>query len=143
MWHLLHGYLEAWQYPSVQKKSSSPHKLFTQQAIAGHKKAQTFKCSASEMLSLAHPLAYFVRTVCIPNDAMVPQCQAFLAWAAVLDMLVALPTLKPEPPTLLATVEKALSLTVAAGWEDHMKPKFHWALHPWNASCMLELRKEA
>ena len=129
VWHLLHGYLEAWQYPNVQKKSSSPHKLFTQQAIAGHKKAQTFKCSASEMLSLAHPLAYFVQTVCIPNDAMVPQCQAFLAWAAVLDMLVALPTLKPEPPTLLATVEKALSLTVAAGWEDHMKPKFHWALH--------------
>ena len=46
VWHLLHGYLEAWQYPSVQKKSSSPHKLFTQQTIAGHKKAQTFKCSA-------------------------------------------------------------------------------------------------
>ena len=38
-------------------------------------------------------------------------------------VLVALPTLKPEPPTLLATVEKALSLTVAAGWGDHMEPK--------------------
>jgi len=44
-------------------------------------------------------------------------------------MLVALPTLKPEPESLRATVEEALSLTVAAGWEAYMKPKFHWAMH--------------
>ena len=127
VWHLLHGYLEAWQYPASQK-STRAHRLFTQHAIAGHK-AQTFKCQASEMLSLVRPLTYFVKTMVMPHGASGPQCQCFLAWAEVLEMLVALASLRPEPPTLLAKIEKALSLTVAAGWEDHMKPKFHWSLH--------------
>ena len=84
---------------------------------------------ASEMLSLVGPLTYFVKTMVMPHGASGPQCQCYLAWAEVLEMLVALASLRPEPPTLLAKIEKALSLTVAAGWEDHMKPKFHWSLH--------------
>ena len=79
---------------------------------------------ASEMLSLVGPLTYFVKTMVMPHGASGPQCQCYLAWAEVLEMLVALASLRPEPPTLLAKIEKALSLTVAAGWEDQISLVF-------------------
>lgn len=54
---------------------------------------------------------------------------ALLAWLHVMELLVDAVVKPLWPGQLLASCEKAMVLTVAAGWGAVMRPKFHWTLH--------------
>ena len=122
-----HDYLQLWQWPKAQK-STALHKLFSQEKMKAHRKANHIKCSASEVLAISKPLEYFLHTCC-PSPDHTPAKEACLSWLEVLSILVACAVQLPPAGLLLQTVERALSLTVAAGWGDQMSPKFHWCLH--------------
>ena len=128
IWEHLHGYVQLWNQPAIHKTDLG--KLFTAKAVKGHKEANKFKCSASEMLSLYKVLARYVHTCCLANGLCVLASQCYLAWCSVLDYCVAIPALAtPDHKQLLAVVEKALDATVQAGWSEEFKPKMHWVLH--------------
>ena len=108
-----HDYLQLWQWPKAQK-STALHKLFSQEKMKAHRKANHIKCSASEVLAISKPLEYFLHTCC-PSPDHTPAKEACLSWLEVLSILVACAVQLPPAGLLLQTVERALSLTVAAG----------------------------
>ena len=122
----LHGFLQLWTLPRHLKASCKPHVLFEPKKVEAHRKAEKFKCTASEILSLYKPLAYYI-SACLPNSLQPLQCKCFQDLRQLLDMLSAMPVLHPAPQTLLVLVEKCLGSTLAAGWP--IMPKMHWCLH--------------
>ena len=128
VWQTLASWIQLWQLPKGY--NCNPCKLFDAKAVTSSKKAGTFKCSASEMLSIYKLMQYFLQVMFVAHNVMVEQCACFIAWANLLDFLVSIPHLQqPSPRELVSLVEQALQSTVAAGFADGMKPKQHWALH--------------
>ena len=129
VWKTLYEYLELW-IPPLSFNAIKPHLLFQDKNVEGHKASKYLKCSASEMLSLYRPLAYYIRTCCLANNFLQTACLCFLAWCDVLDYCTAIPLLpKPNPKHLQVLVETALDLLERSGWGPNMRPKMHWPLH--------------
>ncbi|CAJ1432338.1 unnamed protein product [Effrenium voratum] len=78
--------------------------------------------------ALLMPLQHFLETYCVLPEVQVYK-DACVSWFRLLDMLVVSATSKPQPGQVLAACEHAMNLSVAAGWGDRLRPKFHWALH--------------
>lgn len=132
VWQDIQPWLGIWVLPKAY--SCGLQKLFDTKNVNSCRKAKTFKCSASEMLSLYRLLQYYLQVMCLAHNVMVEQCQCFLCWADVLDYLVSIPFIEASPSHLLFLVEKGLEASVTAGFGDEMKPKQHWALH--YADCL-------
>ena len=127
VWHGFKAFVQLWHWPLAQKQNSL-HKLFSAEKVKSHRKAGHFKASASEMLALSRPLQHFLETYCVLPEVQVYK-DACVSWFRLLDMLVVSATSKPQPGQVLAACEHAMNLSVAAGWGDRLRPKFHWALH--------------
>lgn len=129
LWETLQSYLQLWT-PPASFKAVKPHLLFLPKNVEGHKASKYIKCSASEMLSLHRPLAYFIHSCCLSHGFLENECRCFLAWSDLLDFLASIPFLQEaNPQHLAALVEKALHLVKICGWGDRMRPKMHWPLH--------------
>lgn len=125
----LQSYLQLWRQPKALSTFKA-HLLFDKKAVDGHKSAGYIKSSASEMLALHKPLAYFIQSCCLANNFMVDQCKCFLNWSAVLEYCMCIPFLqRPSPEHVLHLVETALESIVTCGWGPEMRPKMHWPLH--------------
>jgi hypothetical protein len=125
----LQSYLQLWCQPKALSTFKA-HLLFDKKAVDGHKSAGYIKSSASEMLALHKPLAYFIQSCCLANNFMVDQCKCFLNWSAVLEYCMCIPFLqRPSPEHVLHLVETALASIVTCGWGPDMRPKMHWPLH--------------
>ena len=132
VWQDIKPWLDIWVLPKAYKCDVGH--LFDTKNVASHRKAQTFKCSASEMLSLYKILQYYLQVMFLANNVMADQCQCFVCWADVLDYLVGIPFIEASPSHLLSLVEKSLEASIRAGFGDEMKPKQHWSLH--YADCL-------
>ena len=128
IWHTLQDYIQLWTWPGNLPGTSALHKLFSSKKVETHRKHQKMVVSASELLSLYPIVEYYLQTCCLLPDCQ-EQKHVYLAWCRVMDILVASSNVLPLPGHLLQTVETALALTVSAGYENIMVPKFHWALH--------------
>ena len=134
IWNSLKEFMKFWKMPKALGNCNL-QSLFDTKAVAAYKKAACLKCSASEMLSVAKPLQYYVQAICLPQEVCLLQCQCLLAWVDVLDFVSSIYTmLQPSAQKLQALVEKALSSTLTAGFGDVVRPKHHWCLHM--ASCL-------
>ena len=127
VWESSQGYLDLWQLPRANRQGSLAS-LFSADKIRSHRKAGHLKCTASEILGLCKPLQHFWRTCCLQPE-MQDAKAALLAWLHVMELLVDAVVKPLWPGQLLASCEKAMVLTVAAGWGAVMRPKFHWTLH--------------
>lgn len=128
-WDNLKDWMELWSFPRAYSISDI-EKLFEGKAVASNRKAGTFKCDASQLLQVYKPVEHFLKVMYLAHNIMVVQCKAYVCWTKVLDYLTSLPFLSDNSPAkLLSLVEKAMAATVAGGFADQMKPKFHWCLH--------------
>ena len=127
IWQDLQPWLGVWVSPKAY--SCCLGNLFDSKSVGSCRKAKTFKCSASEMLSLHKLLQYYLQIMFLPHSIMVEQCLCFVCWANVLDYLVSIPFIQASPSHLLSLAEKALESSVQAGFGDEMKPKQHWSIH--------------
>lgn len=129
VWDGINAFMHLWQLPQAQK-SCSLQAIFESKAIASFKKAHCLKCSASQVLALLKPLEYYLQACCMPQGLCPLQCQCLLAWIEVVDFVSTIHTRKlSSPEKLLQLVEKAMIGTIEAGFENVVRPKFHWALH--------------
>ena len=132
IWQDLQPWLEVWVLPKAY--SCCLGNLFDSKSVSSCRKAHTFKCSASEMLSLYKLLGYYLQVMFLAHNIQAEQCRCFLCWANVLDYLVSIPFIEASPSHLLSLVERALESSVQAGFGDEMKPKQHWSIH--YADCL-------
>ena len=128
LWENVGQYLQLWTWPGHLAGSKGFHKLFSNKKVESHRKGEKMVMSASEILSIYPVLAYFLETCCQLPEHQIKK-QTYLAWCNVLDILMASINFLPHAGYLLQMVEAALALTVKAGWDGCMRPKFHWALH--------------
>ena len=129
IWTTLCEYLQLW-VPPDSFKAIKPFMLFLPKAVEGHKASKYIKCSASEMLSLYRPLAYFLHTCCLANNFLEKECLCFLSWCTLLDFMVSIPFMQEADPQVLQDlVEDSLQHLKACGWAEKMRPKMHWPLH--------------
>lgn len=120
--------LQVWTLPSHLRNAALPE-LFSPKAYESHKRAKTFKSSASDVLSIHNIIAVFVVAVVLPWGKCKKEAEVFLALSDLIDMLQAVPLGRISPSMLRTTVTTLLTLCVSAGWTDYMHPKFHWMIH--------------
>ena len=133
IWETMATYVQGWEWP-MAVLSSNQHLVdcFVGKRKKSSRKAQTFKATASDCLSLYAVLAMFVSAVLLRNGARSvchQGCMAFLALADLLDMLHAVPLGLVSPARLADAVNEFLKRCVAAGWSKWMHSKFHWLIH--------------
>jgi len=124
----LDEYFNMWKFPRHLPKSWHSS-IFTKKRFESNKRAEAFKCSASEGLTIYPIIALFLQSIIIPAKQCLSACKAFLALADLVDVLQAIPIVTVTPNSLQACVAKFLTLCVQAGWAEHMHPKFHWMIH--------------
>lgn len=128
IWDRLQGYVELWVWPR-RVANSSIQDLFGKKRQQASRKAKHFKCTASEALSIYPVIACFVQAVLLPAGRALAACNAMLALADVLDLLITVPLAKVTSAMLRDAIRSLLDCCVAAGWRQVLHPKFHWLVH--------------
>jgi hypothetical protein len=124
----IYNYISLWTLPA-SRNTGMLQEIFNHTRELSNTRAKKFKCQASDGLGLYPILAYFIQAVVLPANACVKQGLAFLAMADILDLLQAVPLQKVTPKGLRVAIHTFYESCVAAGWRDHMHPKFHWLVH--------------
>lgn len=122
-WTTFFEYTKFWQLPK-QFCSVSISKLFESKRVAKHKKSDKLNCTASELLSVLPVLAHFLKKVCRDQSAGI---QAWLAMAALLEVIHSGFSGKVTPNMVFRLAEDALGKWKDAGWP--FRKKNHWVLH--------------
>ena len=125
---MLHEYVCHWKWPS-RVHSSNLAKIFDAKRREGNRKGECFRAQASEGLSVYRVVAFWLRVIVLPRGIAAAACNAFLAFAALADCVVAIARGAVSPGQLRDAVHKFLDRFVAAWGYDAMTPKCHWALH--------------
>jgi len=124
----LSDYCKSFKFPG-RVSNISLQSLFSKKREASNNENCSFKCTASEALSVYVLVALFVANVVISSGNCMSESKAFLALADLIDMFQIIPLGKILPADLHGKVNQFLDLCCSAGWHEFMHPKFHWLRH--------------
>jgi len=124
----LHQYVQKWQLPHSRKKIDVS-RLFAEKAYKANVQAETFKCDASQGLSLLPILIHFVHKVLLPSNRCNEACLAFLAFGDVVDLVLGTQVGTTTATALENAIVKFFDCCKNADWEKQLHSKFHWILH--------------
>ena len=106
-------------------------KLFDAAAIRSHTAAVAFKANASDIMSLAPAMNFFLTRVTREQGFSLPQVMSLIACIDVLELLMCVRHNVVQPDTLKTALLRHLRLYKAAYGDDACRPKHHYALHLW------------
>ena len=132
----LKGYVSRWFWPT-RFKQARIDELFSNSKRSGNVKASSFRCSASEGLSLYAAIAHWALAV-LPADTCPAEREAYTALCDVIDCLRAAAFTVVVGSTMLETIERFLALYDTAFGLEWSTPKFHWLLHFGDYADMFE-----
>ena len=130
IYELFQGYVALWRWPSGVGNAVALADIFSTRRKKGHRDNKHIRCQASDGLSLCSVLAYFVQAVLLeaPGNCR-PHCEAYLAFADIVDFIVSIPRGGVTSELLLGAIERFLALFIAAWGFQYTHSKFHWLLH--------------
>ena len=127
----LSDYIEGWRWPG-RVHNSTLHKIFEVKRRKGNREGGSFRCQASECLSVYPVLAFWVCAVISPSlvagrarDAS----SAFLAFADMADVFMSVARGGATPELLRDAVHGFLAAFVRVWGFERLTPKYHWLLH--------------
>lgn len=126
VWDTLFNHVAMWFLPK-HLQGINIKSLFEAGRVKKHRKSEKINATASELMTLEPILTYFVEKVALPAGSYVPQCEAYLALATVVQMFQC----KMDAQTLQAQVELVLHLWMAAGWQE-------WMIKNTTGSCIFQ-----
>ena len=126
---VLGGFLEHWTWP--HRQSPPIGKLFDEAAIRSHSNAGAFKANASDIMSLAPVLNFFLTRVTREQGFSLPQVDSLIACIDVVELLMCVRHGVVTADTLKTALLRHLRLYKAAYGEEACRPKHHYALHLW------------
>jgi hypothetical protein len=132
----LYTMIKLFRYPARQKINVK--KLFDAAAIRSHLAANAFKSTASELLTLAPVVSFYMTNVAVPHGVHLAVVHSLIAGFDALSVLQTVRHGCVTPETLRGVITKHLNLFQAAYGEDATRPKHHYASHLW---AMLALFK--
>ena len=122
-------YVSHWKWPRMLH-ADHLSEIFAQDRRDKHRKAKHIKCQASDMLSMMPIVTLFATNVMMNLGINISdECNAWLALADLVDIVIASARITITPDKLRAAAEKFLQTFVTAWGFDWMTPKFHWLLH--------------
>lgn len=124
----MYNYISNWVWPS-RICGTSLKDVFSKKRLDANKRSDSFKCTASEGLSIYPVISYFLQAVALKAGAAVAEATAFLAMADLIDVLQATPHGNVSASLLRDVTKRFLDLCLAAGWKENLHPKFHWLIH--------------
>ena len=86
IWEQLHGYLQLWTWPSRVRDHTTLHEVFDHKHKLAHRKAQIFKASASQCLSIYAVVAFYLQTVIAKANICKKACKAVIVLADIVDV---------------------------------------------------------
>ena len=123
------NFIAGWSWPG-RINGAHLHEIFEENRKDKHRAAKRIKAQASDMLSIVGVTKMFIVSVVLQSDfPFKPQSDAVLALVWLVDLIVAVPTLKIHPSRILAASEDFLEKFVSAWGHEWTIPKFHWLLH--------------
>lgn len=122
----LHAYASTWNWPSWVR--CSPKAVFNERREAACSSADTFKCAASEALSI-YPVMLHLFNAVVDAEALAPQRRSFAALCAVLDALQLVKSRGTAADQLERRAVRHFILFKEAYPDEVPKPKHHFALH--------------
>jgi hypothetical protein len=126
---ILSEYIARWRWPS-RIGDDYLADIFSKERRDKHRKAKHIKCQASDMMSLMVVVTLFATSVLMKLGINITdECNAWIALADLVDIVIASARIKIEPSKLHTAVETFLERFTAAWGFDWMTPKFHWLLH--------------
>ena len=126
---VLGGFLKQWTWP--RRLSPPIEKLFDAKAVDSHRKAASFKSTASELMTLSAAISFYMVNVALRHGAATPQVRSLIAAIDTLELLMMVRKGCVEPHDLRASIEQHLKLYKEAYGEDSFRPKHHYAYHLW------------
>jgi len=125
----LRDYIRLFNLPKRLKMTGEKlSELFTNAKRSANVKAGSFKCSASEGLSLYLIICHWALTI-LPEDTCPAERKAFVALCDIIDCMRATAFITVAGETIKTAVETFLEYYDAAFGMEWSTPKFHWALH--------------
>ena len=136
-----YAYLSAWRWP--RKIGSNVCELFNATRVASWRTARHVKAPASDLISIYNVLQYFLATCSVLRDGRCHlQLEAYRLMCHMVDGIMLVPFGKISQAEVTARIYAFIRACVAAGWEESMKPKFHWLVHlTGHLSCFTLERK--
>ena len=127
IYSLLENYLATWRGPS---KFSGEHlgTLCSAKHRDTNRKSKSFKCTASDGLSVLPILAHYFKTL-LRAGQCVHELSALIALDDLVDELKAVPRGDVAPDAVRQKVKVFLEHCIRAEWRMHMHSKFHWLVH--------------
>lgn len=121
--------LQHWKLPATQ--SSKLAGLFSKKREIANNKANTFKCTASEGLSLVGLIGYLLSQLFLPHasQSLSAKCWAFFYLADIIELIQLVPLGKVTPDNIDSAAKRFIDACLDVGWKDWMHTKFHWCLH--------------
>ena len=129
IWAQVNEHMGQWTWPRHVKFVAENADMFNEQRAKAYKKAESVKCSASDMLAMLPVLIYFSMLIVEPTGRCAAACLALRLLGDVLDALLCTRLHITTADTLRQRVNALLQACVDAGWSDYMIPKFHWMIH--------------
>jgi hypothetical protein len=89
VYELLRGFIQHWRWPS-KLHTTDLHEIFSAVRKRSHRDAHHIKAQASDMLTLAPVIAYFVQSILLPsagNEKCTNACRTLLALSDVLGFI--------------------------------------------------------
>lgn len=126
---VLGGFLKQWTWP--RRLSPPLNKLFDAKAASSHWEAGSFKSTASELMTLAPAISFYMVNVAMPHGIAIPQVRSLIAAIDTLELLMVVRKGCVEPSVLRASIERHLNLYKEAYGEDSFRPKHHYSYHLW------------
>ena len=124
----LNGYMQQWTWPARYRDDYSS--LFTTKRRTANTKAKTFKCIASELISIFPVIAFYVYSVVLPSGLFQEAARAVLSLADIIEILqIANYEGSRLVNTLRGAIREFLQACTDAEWTAWMHPKFHWLVH--------------
>ena len=129
IWDDVATYIATWHWPKSLKFQPDKTQPFNKKRVSAFKKANTIKRSASDGLSMLPVLTVFIRLIVYKRGICTSACEALFALCELVELLAVAPMGLASPQRVRAIVAIMLDRCKAAGWEESMIPKFHWAIH--------------
>ena len=118
IYNVLFQFVAQWTWPA-SKPSTKIEEIFDKSRRKGNKKADTFRCQASQGLSVYAVLAFWIRAFAQPRGYCPQALQAYLRFADITNLLLAVNRESVTPAKLLTSVERFLEAFVAE-WEEKL-----------------------
>ena len=125
------NYFSTLHFPARTKLAYAA--LFSAKHRDSNRKAQTFKCSASEALGIYPVFAHYLKVAVLRNpectEKLTNACKAFVSLESCLDALQSIPYGNVDANEFRILTNSFLDLMLINNWKDWLHPKFHWVVH--------------